>query len=121
MADDVEAREAEPLHQAGLVRRHRAERVIRGIGRAAGLRRIPVAPQVGAYHGELAGEDRRDPRPHREILRVPVQHQHGRSGAPDDGVDCHAVDVDAPPVKTLEHSQPSRAPAKVPAARSTEA
>src|SRR5262245_44531897 len=65
MADDMEAIEAERLHQPDLIAGHGAERIIRPVRRAPRLGRVAVAAQIGADHPEIAGKHRRNPRPHR--------------------------------------------------------
>ena len=73
MADDMEALEAELAHHVNLVLRHPTEAVVGQILTLDGLLRVAVPAKVGAHHGVLAGEQRRDARPHRQVLRVAMQ------------------------------------------------
>ena len=60
VAGGLEAGEAERRHHLDLILRHGAERVARMILAAGRLLGIAVAAQVGAYHGELVRQPRRD-------------------------------------------------------------
>ena len=105
VADEMEAVEYEAVHEGDLVAGHDPERVVGGVGRPFRLRRVAVAPQVGAHHGEPVGQDRRHLAPQGQALRVAVQQQHRRPAAGHHAVDPHVGGhIDQALLEPLEHA-----------------
>jgi hypothetical protein len=76
----------------------------RADGIRIGLAGVAVAAQVGQHHRVIVGQSRGDVPPGEVILRVAVQHQHRRTGAPDGTADRHALDIDAPVLEAGKQS-----------------
>jgi hypothetical protein len=80
MADQLEGLETEPAHEADLVTGHGPLGVDEAGGVRIGLAGVAVAAQVGQHDRVIVGQSRGDVAPGEVILRVAVQHQHGRTG-----------------------------------------
>jgi hypothetical protein len=96
VADQLELLEAEPAHKAHLVAGHGSLGVRLPGGVRIGFAAVAVAPQVGQDDSMVLGEGRGDIAPHEVVLRVAVQHEHGRTRPRDGAVDADAVDVHVP-------------------------
>jgi hypothetical protein len=59
---------------------------------------VAVAAKVRTHHGEPLGQRRGDPVPAGVRLGVPVEEEHGRTLASDDGVDLGLARLD--PLRT---------------------
>jgi hypothetical protein len=101
--------EAKPLHDLHHVARHGALR-IRPVGR---IRRrtatSAIAPQVGAYHGAAAGQQRRDLEPHQVRLGKAVQQEEGRARTGPTGEDRRVRRSDLAALESIEHTGHPRA------------
>ena len=102
VADDMEAEIAERRHHFGHVEGHGALRIVGVPRHAARLRRIAVAAQVGAHHGVVARELRRDLVPHGVRLRITMQHQDRRAVAADLEIDHRAARAQATRLESRE-------------------
>ena len=113
MAGGVEAFKTERGHDLDLVLRHGAERVAAMILPARRLLGIPVAPQVGGDHGELARQTRRDLVPGHVRERIAVHEQQRRSLPP------YTVTMRAPQVLISVRVKPSNIDERLACARSS--
>ena len=103
VAEDMEAIEAEAAHDAELIGGHCAEGVVRAVGKASRLGRIAVAAQIRTNDGEMFGEPRRHPSPHRAALGKAMQQEHRRALAADLEGDLDAVDGEDVVMEAFEH------------------
>ena len=94
VADQLELREAELAHQPHLIAGHGPLGVHLPRGVRFRLSRVAVAAQVGEHDGVILSEGGGDIAPHEVVLRVAVQHEHGRTRPRGGAVDGDAVDVD---------------------------
>ena len=75
----LEPREAELAHEPHLIAGHGPLGVHFPGGVRFWLFRVAVAAQVGEHDGVIPGEGGGDIAPHEMVLRVAVQHEHGRT------------------------------------------
>src|SRR3954454_2267456 len=119
VAGGGEALEPERRHDLDLVLRHGAERIAAVVVAARRLLGIAVAAQVGAHHGELLRQPRRDAVPVDVGERIAVHQQHRRSFAAVHGDDARARRLDLGAGEVFEkhmHSYPWSYFAAMPAA-----
>ena len=103
MTYNREARKAQPLHQRQHVRRERAFRIRRVVGRACGTAASPIAAQVGADDRMGLGQARGDVAPHQMRFGKAVQQQNRRPGSRATGEDLRGARVDLERCEALEH------------------
>src|SRR5579872_5358426 len=103
MPDQVKALETERAHQIELIASHRAEGIIRSVGKAARLGRVAITPQIGADDGMARRQFRRHARPHRLVLRKAVQQQNGRTRSADDARYFGLAHADLSAGKAFKH------------------
>ena len=100
VAGDGEPLEAERRHRLDLILGQGTLRIIDVIRPSRRLRAVAVAAQIGDHDSELDGEARSQFAPHQMGLRVAVQQQERRSGAPGHQVDARARCLDLAKLET---------------------
>ena len=105
MADQLEGLEAKLAHEPGLVSGHGPLGIHQPGGIRDGLGGITIAAQVSRDDRMVPGQDRADTTPHKVVLWIAVQQEHGRTRACDSAVDRGAFHIQVP---VLEAGQPRR-------------
>jgi hypothetical protein len=93
----------ERAHQRQAITGHRPLGVRRMISSRRGLRRFPVAPQIGAHDRMRPGQQGRDPVPRHVGTRMTVQKQHRWARSAITHPQDNATEIDTAECEAREH------------------